>query len=382
VDLEAQLTRFPSRHRDRVRRCAAVSKNVGQLAYTFPVLLHALAVEYGPSEARLAAIELIELGCPLADVAASIGLPLCLRRLPPEACRDSLSWAPCSPDFTRLLANHLPTSVTAMPNWLSAVFYAAHVCDEQFAGWIARQQILMEDADFAPSNLLPLALFAWHSQRSDNRLRRLAFNPWSSRVSYKTAVVEAKHWLNRVKLLVYLADQPIVDAWLDAAKVCGFEFVPLRSVEHIINERLAMRNCVDGYADKLAFNRCRLFSVRHLGERVALLELVPSQENPSIPRLAQLKGPENSEVASEVRRAVSVWLRRQRHQRIADQTEPSANVTSLKLYELLLPYSSSIQNRCSSGATTPLITLAQLDSSLVELARIGGVSGWPFSRRI
>jgi hypothetical protein len=381
VDVDAHIAKFPSSVRTRVRACAAVSPSIGQLAVTFPLLLHALATEYGPCEARLAAIKLVELGRPLAEIATEIGLPLCLRRIPPEACGERLPWAPCSPGFSRALANHLPTSTATMPNWLTAVFYAAHACDELFAVWIARQQILFEPTGCPSSNLLPLALYAWHSQPLENSLRRLAFNAWTPRVSYKTAVVETKHWLNRVKLLVYFADQPIADTWLDAATVFGFDFLPLRSVEHIIGERHAMRNCVDGYADRIAFNHCRLFSVRCRGERVALLEVVPSSDDPSIPRLSQLKGPENSEVSLEVKRAASLWLARQKHRRIRHQSEPSELASDLKLNQLLHPYWSAVGNRHCHGRATPLTTLAQLDRAVVELARIGGISGWPFSRR-
>src|SRR3974390_229751 len=97
VDMDAQIARFPGSVRARVRSCAAASPCMSQLAITFPLLLQAIATEYGPSEARSAAIKLVELGRPLAEVAAEIGLPLCLRRIPPEACGDSLPWAPCSP---------------------------------------------------------------------------------------------------------------------------------------------------------------------------------------------------------------------------------------------------------------------------------------------
>src|SRR5262245_27924252 len=98
------LARFPVPFRKRVHNCAGISDNVGQLAYTFPLLLHALATEYGPHEARLAAIQLIEQGRPLAEVAAALGLPVCLRSLPPEACRDRLAWTRYSADFNRCIA--------------------------------------------------------------------------------------------------------------------------------------------------------------------------------------------------------------------------------------------------------------------------------------
>ncbi len=377
--LNNPLERFPPRLRERVGRCAAISHNVGQLAYTFPLLLYALATGYGPHEARLAAIKLIEQGRPLAEVAAALGLPVCLRCLPPEACPDRLDWAHYSANFNRLIANHVPSSMAALPNWLAAVSHAARLCDEHFAIWTARQRLLAESRTFDPRTLLPLALFAWHSQRRDLHCAGWPFAPWSPRTSYKTAVVEAKHWLNRVKLYVYLGDQPIADTWLDGASVCGFEFVPLVSADDIINERIAMKNCVDGYGEKLAFHHCRLFGIRCLGERVALLEIVPSGGD--VPQIAQLKGPQNSDVASEVRHAACVWLRRQSHRRIAHQEAPSETVTMRKLHSLLLPYWTDIASRGPLQVAKPPVSLSQLDGSLVALAEIGAISGWPFSRR-
>src|SRR5262245_29074605 len=108
--LNGVLSRFPAPFRDRVGSCAAISHNLGQLAHTFPLLLHALATEYGPRDARLAAIHLIEQGRPLAEVAAALGLPVCLRSLPPEACSARLAWTRYSADFNRLIANHVPSS--------------------------------------------------------------------------------------------------------------------------------------------------------------------------------------------------------------------------------------------------------------------------------
>jgi len=381
VELEAQIARFPGVFREHVRRCAAISDKIGELAFTFPLLLHALATEYGPQEGRLAALELVELGRPLAEIAFAIGLPLCLRRLPPEACSDRFAWARCSPHLSRSLANHLPTSPSAVPTWLSAVLYAVRACDETFAGWVAKQQVLHEGTSLDPRNLLPLALFAWHSQQEHVPLRLLAFAPWTPRVSYRTAVFETKHWINRVKLFVYFADRPIADTWLDGGSAYGFEFVPLTTAEHVINERLAMRNCVDGYAEKLAFNRCRLFSVRCLGERIALIEIVPGQHDPCIPQIAQLKGPQNSEVSSEVRRAAGIWLRRQRHRRIPEQQPPSHEAASLKLQQMLAPYWGAMAERGTMDRAKPLVALNQVDDCLVQLAYAGGLSGWPFARR-
>jgi hypothetical protein len=231
---------------------------------------------------------------------------------------------------------------------------------------------------FDPRTLLPLALYAWHSQRA-SPLRRLALTPWTHRTSYKTAVVEAKHWLNRVKLYVYLGDRPLADTWLDGGSVSGFEFVPLVSADDIFNERIAMRNCVDGYAEKLAFHHCRLFGIRCLGERVALLEIVPSSGD--VPQIAQLKGPQNCEVASEVRHAAFAWLHRQSRRRVARRERPSEAEATSKLHGLLMPYWTDIASRGPLPIAKAHVSMAHIDGWLVELAEAGGITGWPFSRR-
>jgi hypothetical protein len=377
VAFDGAIARFPSACRERVRRCAAISPNMSQLAHSFPLLLQSLAVEYGPREARRLAVELVESGRPLAEVAAAMGLPACLRWIPPEACRERLAWTPLSPDFGRLIANHVPDTISAKSNWMASVFYAAHACDEAFALWVAKQRLLSERFVLEPRVLLPLALFAWHSQRRDNPLRTYIFTPWSPRASYKSVVTEAKHWLNRLKLLVYFADRPIADTWLDGGDVSGFQFVPLTTVEDVMSERIAMRNCVDAYAEKLAFNNCRLFGVRCLGERVALLEIVPGSGR--VPQINQLKGPQNTEASREVWNAAGIWLRRQPQRRIACANTTPDVATTPRLQALLAPYWEAMESCCHRPGK--VISLELLDDALIELAVVGGISGWPFARR-
>jgi len=382
VDIESQLGRFPAKHQDRVRHCAAISPRITQLAVVFPALLHALATGYGPRDRRIAVVKCIEEGHPLAQAAEILGLPYCLRRLPPEACREPMAWVPFNPSFGRILGNHMPRAMPPPCNWLGHLFYAAQACDESFAAWVAKQKQLTGGEPLDARVLLPLALYAWHAQRCGSELQRLAFVPWHTGLGYKTVVVEAKYWLNRVKLLVYFGDRPITDTWLFAGQVAGYDFLPLTTFQEIMNERIAMRNCLDCYADKLAHNTCRLFSIRRNGARLAVLEIRRGRSIWQSPYIAQLKGPGNCEVAPDLRSAAERWIHDQSGGpyvvRRSRRRMPEAETTR-KLRELLADYWDARQARTVEPIET-MATLAELEAALVALALRGGISGWPFTR--
>src|SRR5581483_4557357 len=220
------LSRFPSLPRRRVEQLAAGSPRVIDLASTFPLLFLMLACDCGPIRRRRDAIRLARLGKPLAEVAQAMALPLCLRRIPPEACRAPPVWVAWSPEAGPHLANHIPSMPMEAASWLHAIFYASRACSEAFGLWIARQRRLF--AGPLDGRLVrPLALYAWHSREAGNPLSRLAAEPWSPEQGIKSAVAAAGCWLARLKLAVHCGGHPIPDTWLAPGRVAGYDFVAL-----------------------------------------------------------------------------------------------------------------------------------------------------------
>lgn len=378
VALEAQLARFPPLQHACLQQCAQVSHRVAELAASNPLLFCALATHYGPLAARLEAVRLAELGRPLTEVSRALDLPNCLRRIPPEACIAPLPYVRWSPDAARLLGPQVPGSAPEAARWLKIAFYSARSCHETFALWMCKRVIL--DDDFDPALLRPLAMFAWHSRQPENPLQRLAIRPWSPRMGLGTAVREAKLWFNRVKLFMYFHQTPLADAWVCGGSAGGFDFVPLLSCQAILDEGTAMRNCLHSYADRLARNACRLFSVRQGGRRIATLELAPPGCGDSSPRIAQIKGPENTEPPRAVRRASKDWLKAGAHRALGVATPPVSRARAeAKFAAVMQPYWTAVGAEASSRPDHHA-ELGRIELQLSELGRWARVSAWPYRR--
>jgi hypothetical protein len=121
------------------------------------------------------------------------------------------------------------------------------------------------------------------------------------------AVAAADNWRMIVALHMNLGRRPITDMWLETARVAGYDFLPLTSIAAITEEADAMRNCLKTYGDNLAHNRCRLWSVRRNGERVATLRVACRYRDP-LPNIVELKGAGNADVPRELWWAARQWL--------------------------------------------------------------------------
>lgn len=81
---ERQLRRYHPHVQAKVRARAMQHARIADLAVSFPGLLFALAVPRAGRDSTLALAHVID-GRSLAEAAAAAGIPLWLRRLPPEA---------------------------------------------------------------------------------------------------------------------------------------------------------------------------------------------------------------------------------------------------------------------------------------------------------
>jgi hypothetical protein len=378
-DIEAMINRFDPSHRLRIRRLVSSSPRVADLAVVFPGALHAMSSRRGTPKRREKALKLVTEGAPLRDVAAALDLPLWLRRLPPEAFTGPYGTLPRSDVFARRITNHLPTAAEDSAFWLKSVVFGVDACDDYFALWLAQQAVFMEPGN--PEQLFGLlAAYAWFSSAAPSPARDLVLVPWRPVMALDTAVCAAKSWLNRLRLVVQLKEGVLTDPWLQPGEARGFTFVPLLDEKTILSEAHAMQNCADQYADRLARDKCRIFSVLRRGVRVATLEIGPHPREAGVLAISQLKARHNLPAGVEIWQAAHTWIGQQTELKRSNAgLLPERPFDTNAWTALLAPY------RTATNGASWMPHLASKDSFLIiengiaELARRAGITSWLFT---
>ena len=303
--LERRLRRYHPRFQGTVHALAMRHSRIADLAASFPALLFALAVPRPGLDPARALARVID-GRALAEAAADAGLPLWLRKLPPEALARPITRLPDGELFRRQIANHFPRSPKLAPTWLQTVADVAELANEPAAVWIARE-LVREPRRVNPDRLRLISLWAWFSGQPATFGHKLIERPWIPDMRIGPALAAADHWRTIVDLHVNLGRQPIVDMWLRPARVAGYDFLPLTSIASITEEAEAMKNCLNTYGDYLAHNGSRLWSVRLNGERVATLRIARRYRDPLL-NIVELKAAGNAEVPRELWWVAHQWL--------------------------------------------------------------------------
>ncbi|WP_144083622.1 hypothetical protein [Hyphomicrobium nitrativorans] len=377
--LEGILARFQSSRRPAIRRLAQTSHRVADLAVTYPAALYALASRHGSPKRRAQALGLIEAGAQLRDVAAALDLPLWLRRLPPEAFTGKLGAFPRSDIFGRRIANHLPTGSEHSAFWLQSVLFGTRAADETFALWLAQQRVFLDPGN--PEELFGLiAAYAAISAGPPSRAKSLIVVPWRPEMALDTAVCAAKSWFNRMRLVIQLPDGALTDPWLAAGDARGYDFVPLLDESTILAEASAMQNCADQYADRLARDKCRLFSIRRRGVRIATLEIGPHPREAGVLAIAQLKARHNLPATAEVWQAAHTWLGTQKDlKRATIGARPDRPLDTDVWKRLLADYRSRKNGAPWLPEHASKETLTSVENGIGELARRAGITSWLFT---
>jgi hypothetical protein len=379
-DPEALARRFPPAVRREVRRLLRASSRFADLAAIFPGALHAIAAPETAREPRRAAFELVLAGAPLKQVADVLGLAMWLRRLPPEAFSARLAGVPEGDTFARRIVNCLPRTRSQSAFWLSTVCFATEAVHEDFAVWLAHQQVYAEAGD--PRRLFAvLAAYAWFSGQPFRPAHSLMIVPWRSEISIETALCAAKSWLNRIRLVLLLRPGVIKDSWLEPGEAGGLNFLPLLDANQLLEEAQAMHNCADQYAERIARDRCRLFSVRRKGgARVATLEIGAHMREPGVLDITQLKARHNMPAPLEVWQAGHAWLAKQRGlRRVPPLAAPPRAIDTAGWVRLMEPYRAKKSGAPWMPSELTHAALAELDADLADLARRAGVSSWLFT---
>jgi hypothetical protein len=378
-ELERFASRFAAPARREIRRLMRSSPRLADLSIVFPAAIYALAQRRGSASERHAALSLVEEGAPLRAVARALDLPLWLRRLPPESFREPIPALPGSEVFTRRIAARLPTAPRNSAFWLESVGFAVNACHEEFALWLAEQRLFDEPGN--PERLFPvLAAYAWFSGAIATRAHRLIVVPWRPEIAFDTALCAAKSWFNRIRLVLQLRDGVITDTWLLGGQVNGFTIQPITTNETILAEAHAMQNCADQYAERLSLDKCRLFSIRRNGTRIATMEIGPHQREPGMLAITQLKARHNMAAPVDVWQAAHAWMAMQNGlKRLPSLAPPERPLDDDTWQALMAPYRHARNGAPWLAPSATLTAFADLDADLAELARRGGVSSWLFT---
>lgn len=378
-DIDKLVNRFDATRRISLRRLVGSCPRALDLAVAFPGALYVLATRQGAQRRRQKALDLVAAGAPLKDVALTLDLPFWLRRLPPEAFSGRLTALPKSDVFARRIANHLPTSAENSAFWLRSIIFGAQACDDYFALWLAQQAIFMEPGE--PEKLFGLlAAYAWFSNVDLARARGLIVVPWRPEMALDTAVCAAKSWLNRMRLVLQLGEGVLTDPWLAPGEARNFSFVPLLDHGAILAEAHAMQNCADQYADRLARDKCRLFSVRRRGVRVATLEIGPHPREAGVLAISQLKARHNLPANAETWQAAHTWMGAQKELKRTSTGAQTERPFDAEAWTALM---TTYRARKGGAPWIPEFATKEsffrLDTGIAELARRAGITSWLFT---
>ncbi len=306
--VKRNLRRFRPAYRHRVRALARAHPWLADLAVSFPAVLFALACPRRGWDPRPAQQRVRE-GASLARIAKSAGVPLWMRRFPPEAFGEPLPWLPDTPRMQRGMPNSAPKSWSSAPCWLRQISEAAIWSGEEAALWFAREAPTEEhrrrSRRWRPNPQRLVCLWTWFSGAPDTAAGSLVATPWRRAMSWRSAVAAAWTWCNAVDLTLYLGTTGVNDPWLKPGCVDGFAFAPLQTAQEVAAEASAMEHCVGSYGLDVAENCCRLWSVRRNGVRVATLSL---RAHGPLPDIDELSGPGNAQPPIEVWLAARRWL--------------------------------------------------------------------------
>lgn len=296
-DLEDRLDRFRSDLRNPLRAFAQRSKAHEDLLWTFPALAIAAV-----TQARAAALDALRDGAPLPVLARTLGVPMWLRKLPPEALHHDLP-APAQIDgedraFGRKIANALPRSIEGGSVWLPSVLAARAACDDDFAVWWAQAKNGVECIEAAAA----MGAYAWYSQHPRCTAASLIRRRWTPRAPAMAMAREAHDWLVRLLLDATRAHGDEIYV----SRVDGYEFVELNTSAALTEEGQMMRHCVAAYGERVALGYSRIFGIRRQGARVATVEIRHINGCPRY--IQQLSGPKNEPVPEDVIKAVLAWL--------------------------------------------------------------------------
>ena len=308
--IERQIKRFEKSAWRRLRKLAGLSPRLADLIESFPAAAYVLATSQVPPEASGETVRRVKNGESLKDAVQPLGLPMWLKRVPPEAFSGAIVGAPDGEKFARQIAGRIPEDPGLAWNWLAWVCFAGRAGDADFALWIAGQKRPFPRPLHGQCNpLRPLAAFAWVSRHDHGLAREFIDKPWQPSMRFEKSVTAMQIWLDRVAQEFRPKRPRRGPGRYSQRDPAGLRMVPLRTGPQLRDEGRAMNHCVGTYAHMVAHGECLIFSVRDGERRFATVELRRKGRNgPYV--VAQLQGPGNSRVSEAVWHFVQGWTKR------------------------------------------------------------------------
>lgn len=306
-----QIARFERGARRRLRKLASLSPRLGDLILSFPGLAYAIAIDSFPTERTGEAVRRARDGFSLRDVAQPLGLPMWLKRVPPEAFSGRLAALPEGEKFARQITGRIPQNPAYASCWLNWVSFAGIAGHEDFALWIASQKPpFTRPLPVHQVPLRPLAVYAWISVHGPSPARELIQKPWQPSMSFETATEATRHWLDAIAAR-FRPQRPRRGPGRYSRKrtVNGLRVVPLRTGPQLREEGRIMDHCVATYAHLVASGECQIFSLRKREMRLATMEVRQQRERKQF-YIVQLQGPGNSRVSLDVLKFAHDWVER------------------------------------------------------------------------
>ena len=136
----------------------------------------------------------------------------------------------------------------------------------------------------------------------------------------------------------------------------------------------------DQYAERIIRDKCRLFSVRRNGQRVATLEVGPHQREAGVLAVNQLKARHNMAATTEIWQAAYTWMASQQGlKRIPSLAMADKTFDQDAWRSLIDPYRANRGGAEWFDREASHLMFAGFDAELCDLARRGGVSSWLFT---
>lgn len=314
--LHLRLRRFNRSFRPHLGKLAERSSRLADLLYVFPGAAVELAAGKRSAGSREHIARLVEKGLPLAKIAKALGLPIWLKRLPPEAFRMTPTGILGNDDFSRRIVNCLPDSPEASALWFGRLTFALSACNPAFALWLAGQP-LAAPKSIAPLKdsivpLLPLAAYAWFSSNKETAAHTPTPSPWHDKMTLAGAARETLAWLDRVGIELVSKENEHAkandNAWRRTHFCGNFHFTPLRTSQELREEGERMRNCLAGYVREIEKGVSLIYSVRAADSVQPAADLEIRLGRNGKPFIAQLRAAGNANPPKEVVRAADIWL--------------------------------------------------------------------------
>ncbi|MBU1210606.1 MAG: PcfJ domain-containing protein [Alphaproteobacteria bacterium] len=305
-----QISRFERGARRRLRKLAGLSPRLGDLILSFPGAAFAIATNSFDPDRTGEAVRRVKAGCGLKEIAQPMGLPMWLKRVPPEAFSGKLAALPNGEKFAQKIAQRIPQNPAYASCWLNWVSFAGQAGDDDFALWIAAQKppfVRPVPVDRVP--LRPLAVYAWFSNHGAGIASGLIEKPWQPTMRFETATAAMREWLDAIAERFRPVPPRRGPGRYSRRHGNGLRMVPLRTGPQLREEGRVMEHCVATYVHLVAAGECLIFSVRKGETRLATMEIRRHGQRKAY-GILQLQGPGNSRVPEPVGSYAKSWVER------------------------------------------------------------------------